>query len=101
MQMTETKNHHTSTRAGVGKVDITCREEGTWDALLSEKVKKHIPPDYLCKKIEVSDPLFVRALVLDDGREKVVLVTMDVTAIGARTISQNILSDSADDFMPS
>ncbi|MFH1477995.1 MAG: hypothetical protein ABIH24_10985, partial [Verrucomicrobiota bacterium] len=39
-------------------------------------------------------------LVLDDGSEKVVWITMDVTAIGARTISQNILSDSADNFMP-
>ena len=87
-------------RAGVGKVDITCREEGVWDALLSEKVKRHIPPDYLRKRIEISDPLFVRALVLDDGREQFALVTMDVTAIGARTISQNILSDSADDFVP-
>ena len=86
--------------AGVGKADITCPAEGVWEDVLSEKVKAHIPPDYLKKRIEVSDPVYARALVLDDGREKVVLVTMDVTAIGARTISQNILSDSADDFMP-
>ena len=98
--MSKSEHPSKSIHAGVGKVDITCREEGTWDGLLSEKVKKHIPPEYLCKKLEVSDPLFVRALVLDDGRETVVLVTMDVTAIGARTISQDILTDSADDFMP-
>ena len=98
--MTGATYHQSNMRAGVGKVDITCRAEGTWEALLCEKVKKHIPPDYLSKKVEVSDPLFVRALVLDDGRESVVLVTMDVTAVGARTISQNILSDSADDFLP-
>ncbi len=87
-------------KAGVGKVDITCRDEGTLDALLSEKTKKHIPKEYLDKKIEIDDPLFVRALVLDDGGEKVVLITMDITAIGARSISQYILNDSADDFMP-
>ncbi len=86
--------------AGSGKVDITCRDKGVWKDLLSEKVKKHIPKEYLEKEIAVDDPLFARALALDDGNEKVVLITMDVTAIGARTISQNILSDSADDFMP-
>lgn len=90
----------TTMRAGVGKVDITCREKGLWADLLAEKVKKHIPPDYLEKPIEISDPCFVRALVLDNGHKQIVLVTMDVTAIGARTISQDILSDSADDFVP-
>jgi len=87
-------------RAGTGRVEITCREDVTLDALLSEKSKKDIPPELLGRKLEVSDPLFVRALVLDDGCEKIVLITMDVTAIGARTISQNILCDSADDFLP-
>ena len=87
-------------KAGVGKADITCREEELSDALLSEKTKKHIPEQYLGKKIEIDDPLFVRALVLDDGSEKVVLITMDITAIGGRSISQYILNDSADDFMP-
>lgn len=87
-------------RAGVAKADITCTDRGTWEALLPDKVKKHIPPDYLRKSVEVSDPCYVRALVIDDGRKKLVLVTMDVTAIAARTISQNILTDSADDFMP-
>ena len=87
-------------QAGVGKADITCREEETLDALLSEESKKHIPPVLRGKKLEISDPLFVRALVLDDGCEKIILITMDVTAIGARTISQNLLSDSADDFLP-
>jgi len=87
-------------RAGVGKVDVTCREGGTICALLSEKAKQHIPPELWDEKLVIDDPLFVRALVLDDGCERIVLITMDVTAIGARTISQNILSDSADDFMP-
>ena len=95
-----TKNNNTGLKAGVGKVDITCRDDETSDALLSEKTKKHIPKEYLGKKIEIDDPLFVRALVLEDGCEKVVLITMDITAIGGRSISQYILNDSADDFMP-
>lgn len=88
-----------SIRAGVAKVDITCRQTGAWRDLLDENVKKHIPPDYLAKDVSISDPMFARALVLSDGHEQLVIVTMDVTAIGARTISQNILSDSADDFV--
>lgn len=97
MAGTETRK---SIRAGVGKVEITCRDTGTWEDLLTEKVKRHIPPDYLKQELRVSDPLYVRALVLDDGRSPVVFLTLDVTAIGARTISQDILSDSADDFVP-
>ena len=87
-------------KAGVGKADITCRENGFWKNLLSKKVKKHIPPAYLEREVVIDDPLFVRALVLDDGSTQVAILTMDVTAIGARTISQDILSDSSDDFMP-
>jgi hypothetical protein len=48
----------------------------------------------------VDDPLSARVLVLDGGRTRMVLVTMDVTAIAGRSISQDILSDSADDFVP-
>lgn len=97
MAGTEQRN---TIRAGVGKVEITCRDTGTWDALLTDKVKRHIPPDYLKQQLRVSDPLYVRALVLDDGQDPIVFLTMDVTAIGARSISQDILSDSADDFVP-
>jgi hypothetical protein len=97
--MTSTHNPSTLCRAGVGKVEITFEGKGAWKDLLSEQVKRHIPPDYLSMEVEVSDPLYVRALALDNGVEKVVFITMDVTAIGARTISQNILSDSADDFV--
>lgn len=87
-------------RAGVGKVEITCREDVALDALLPKRNKKDIPPFMRGMKLEVADPLFVRALVLDDGRQRIALLTMDVTAIGARSISQDILWDSADDFMP-
>lgn len=86
--------------AGVGKVDITCYGKDTIAALFSDKTKAHIPKRLWNKPVEMDDPLYARALVLDDGHEKVILITMDITAIGARTISQNILSDSADDFMP-
>jgi hypothetical protein len=87
-------------KAGVAKVDITCKPGGTYDELLPEKAKKHIPREYLGTRLVVDDPLSARVLVLDDTRTRMVLVTMDVTAIGGRSISQDILSDSADDFMP-
>lgn len=86
--------------AGVGKADITCYESGTLDGMLSKKTKKHIPAEFLGKEIRVDDPLYVRALALDDGKQKFLLLTMDITAIGCRSISQYILNDSADDFMP-
>jgi hypothetical protein len=87
-------------KAGVSKVDITCKPGGTYDELLPEKAKKHIPREYLGTRLVVDDPLSARVLVLDDTRTRMVLITMDVTAIGARSISQDILSDSADDFVP-
>jgi hypothetical protein len=86
--------------AGVGKADITCRSEGTQCELLSEKTRAHIPREFWDKPILVDDPLFVRALVLDNGERKIVLLTMDVTAVGSRSITQYILNDSADDFVP-
>ena len=67
-QSIETK---TPLRAGAGKVDITTEEEG----------------------IVIADPLYAKALVLDDGEKKVVIITMDVTAIGG-------IGDMSDDFLP-
>ncbi len=55
-------------RAGVGKTDITTSEKG----------------------VKIKDPLYAKALVLDDGKTKVVIIAMDVTAIGGRKISQGI-----------
>ena len=94
------RNSSSCLKAGVGKVDITCAAGELAYGLYSEKTLKHIPPQYRDMKVQIDDPLFVRVLVLDDGGEKVVLATMDVCAIGARTISQYILNDSPDDFMP-
>jgi hypothetical protein len=45
-------------RAGVAKVDITDREAG-----------------------EVNDPLFAKALILDDGTTEMVIITLDVVAL--------------------
>jgi hypothetical protein len=87
-------------RAGVGKVDITCPEGELAYGLYPEKTMAHIPPQYREMKVKVDDPLYVRALVLDDGQEQIVLLTLDVCAIGARSISQFILYDSPDDFLP-
>ena len=65
-------------RAGVGKRDITTAEPG----------------------IEIHDPLYAKALVLDDGETKIVIITMDVTAIGGRKISDGMLSDISEEFLP-
>ena len=67
-----------SLRAGVAKSDITVESSD----------------------VRVNDPLYAKALVLDDGKTKVAIVTMDITAIAGRTVSQRILNDVADDFMP-
>jgi hypothetical protein len=48
----------------------------------------------------VMDPLYGKALVLDDGRTKLVIITMDVTAIGSRTISAGMLYDVGEEFLP-
>ena len=86
--------------AGVGKVDITSKEGELSYSLYPPKAMEHIPPQYRDQKIQIDDPLFVRALVLDDGDEKIVMVTIDCCAIAARRTSQYILYDNPDDFMP-
>ncbi len=58
-------------RAGVGRSEITWREPGA----------------------AVHDPLYAKALVLDDGRTRVAIVCMDVVAIGE-------IGDVNDDFLP-
>lgn len=59
-----------SLRAGVAKSDITTSAEG----------------------VVVHDPLYAKALVLDDGKTRVVIIAMDVVAIGG-------ISDVGDDFL--
>jgi hypothetical protein len=65
-------------RAGVAKSEITTCEPG----------------------VTVNDPLYAKALVLDDGKTKAVIITMDVTAIGGRKISQGMLPDVGEEFLP-
>jgi hypothetical protein len=65
-------------RAGVAKSDITTSEKG----------------------VKIKDPLYAKALVLDDGKTKAVIIAMDVTAIGGRKISQGMLPDVGEDFLP-
>ena len=48
----------------------------------------------------VMDPLYAKVLVLDDGTTKLVIITMDVTAIGARKISDGMLYDVGEEFLP-
>jgi len=48
----------------------------------------------------IKDPLYAKALVIDDGQTKVVIIAMDVTAIGGRRISQGMLNDVGEDFLP-
>ena len=50
--------------------------------------------------VAVNDPLYAKALVLDDGATKVVIIAMDVTAIGGRKISQGMLPDVGEEFLP-
>jgi len=86
--------------AGTAKIEITCREVGAAAYVASPRTMEHIPKELWDKKVEIDDPLFLKALVIDDGCRKYAFITMDVTAIGCRTITQDILGDSADDFMP-
>ncbi len=60
-----------SLRAGVAKSDITTDAEG----------------------VRVNDPLFAKALVLDDGTTQLAIVAMDAVAIGG-------IGDIKDDFLP-
>ncbi|HPJ98070.1 MAG TPA: hypothetical protein PKW60_01165, partial [Candidatus Hydrogenedentes bacterium] len=57
--------------AGVAKSDITTNAEG----------------------VRINDPLYAKALVLDDGTTRLAIVAMDVTAIGG-------IGEIGDDFLP-
>ena len=58
-------------RAGVAKSDISREEEG----------------------VRINDPVFAKALVMEDGTTRLVIVAMDVTAIGG-------IGEIGDDFLP-
>lgn len=67
-----------SLRAGVAKSNITTDAKGG----------------------VINDPLYAKALVLDDGQTKVAIIAMDTTAIGGRQITQGVLNDVAEEFLP-
>ena len=67
-----------SLRAGVARSDITTDAEGAI----------------------IQDPLYAKVLVLDDGRTRAAIIAMDVTAIGGRRVSQRVLDDVGEDFLP-
>ncbi|OHB42979.1 MAG: hypothetical protein A2Y13_12165 [Planctomycetes bacterium GWC2_45_44] len=69
---------HFTLRAGVAKSDITTDIKG----------------------VLIKDPLYAKVLVMDDGSTKVAIIAMDVTAIGGRRVSQGMLDDVGEDFMP-
>ncbi len=52
------------------------------------------------KDRRIRDPLYAKALVLDDDTTRLVIVTMDTTAIGARRVSAGILDDVGEAFLP-
>ena len=60
-----------SLKAGVAKSDITTDAKG----------------------VRINDPLYAKALVLDDGRTKLAIIAVDATAIGG-------IGDIKDDFLP-
>jgi hypothetical protein len=67
-----------SLRAGAAKSDITTSVQGA----------------------VIHDPLYAKALVLDDGKTRVAIIAMDTTAIGGRKISRGALPDVSEDFLP-
>ena len=71
-------NGEGSLRAGAAKSDITTNTKGAL----------------------IRDPLYAKVLVLDDGSTTMVIVAMDITAIGGREISKRMLDDVGEDFLP-
>ena len=79
-------------------MDKISRAGATAGALRAGVARSDITTD--AKGVVINDPLYAKALVLDDGRTKVAIIAMDVTAIGGRQVSQRMLDDVADDFLP-
>lgn len=52
-------------------------------------------------RTDVNDPLYAKALVLDDGNTRTATISMDTTAIGGRRIGAGMLDDVGEDFLPS
>lgn len=88
-------------RAGIAKEDITNRgEEILDDNPFAAQAEEHIPEQFRDSEVIIRDPLYVRALVLENGDRRMAFIVLDTTAVGCRTITLGILADSADDFVP-
>ena len=69
-------------KAGRGKSDITRRQAAPVVGDMAMKAALGIAMN---AGIKIHDPLFVKALVLDDGSTRLAILTMDVVAIGFGT----------------
>ena len=88
-------------RAGIARMDITNRgDEDLDNNPLSAQAEEHIPEQFRNSEVIIHDPLYVRALVLDNGDVRMAVIVLDTTAVGCRTVTLGILADSADDFVP-
>ncbi len=89
----ESRMKKTSARAlmaGRGKSDITRREAG--EVMGDMAMKAGLGMDRKAE-IKIHDPLYVKALALDDGTTMAAIVSMDVIAIGG-------IGEIKDDFLP-
>ena len=76
--------------AGVGKGDITRREAGEIIGDMAMKAALGLDTGV---GIKIHDPLYAKALVLDDGATRAAIVSMDVIAVGGTF-------EIKDDFLP-
>ena len=67
-------------------------EEGSTMGLLRAGVAKS-DISYVTEGLRINDPVYAKALVLDDGQKQLVILAMDVTAIGG-------IGEIGDDFLP-
>ena len=77
-------------RAGLGKSDITRRKT---DEVMGDMAVKAALGMATQGEIKIHDPLYAKALVLDDGTTRAAIISMDVIAIGG-------LGEIKDDFLP-
>jgi hypothetical protein len=80
------------------QIDIGATKAGTAGTLRAGVAKSNITTD--AKGAVINDPLYAKALVLEDGITRVAIIAMDVTAIGGRRISQGMLGDVGENFLP-
>jgi hypothetical protein len=81
-----------------GTVVSASRADEGAGSLRAGVAKSNITTD--AKEVVINDPLYAKALVLEDGGTRVAIVALDTCAIGGRGISRGYLPDVADDFLP-